>query len=239
MAWRRTGPASRNAGTSVHRPAIITCGSMSTVAWNLRSTMSCAAKHTDTPSAIRLPISRPPSTPPPNMMAMPIAATNSATHVRAGTRSPSTNQPATAASSGDTLIITNVFATVVCVSDPMKRKNVPARSSPASTPGLPTETHRARHRPAMHHEKHARDEQRHEQRPPEHDLPRVGDRELPHEDAAGRPANGGDDHEHDRAAVAGGVGRRGVAHGRRGGVDPGAGKQECRLRAFAKTGIGP
>ena len=42
-------------------PAIITCGSMSTVAWNLRSSVTCAAKHTDTPSASRLPARRPAS----------------------------------------------------------------------------------------------------------------------------------------------------------------------------------
>ena len=42
-------------------PATSTCGSMSTVAWNLRSTVSCAAKQHDTPSASRLPVSRPAS----------------------------------------------------------------------------------------------------------------------------------------------------------------------------------
>ena len=43
-----------------------------------------------------------------------------------------------AARNGDTLISTNVLATVVCVSDAMKKKNVPDRNSPDSRPGLPT-----------------------------------------------------------------------------------------------------
>ncbi len=131
-------PASRNAGTSVHRPAIITCGSMSTVAWNLRSIVSCAAKQIDTPNASRLPSRRPESMASPNMMTMPANATVIASHVRVGTGSFSTSLPEMAARNGDTLISTNVLATVVCVSDAMKKKNVPERNSPESNPGQPT-----------------------------------------------------------------------------------------------------
>ncbi len=129
------GPDASQAGASVHRPAISTIGSMSTVAWNLRSTTSCAAKHTETPSASRLPTSWPASTALPNITTIPARANAIAIHVRAGTRSRSANHPASAASSGDTLISTNVLATVVRVSEPMKQKNVPESSRPASTPG--------------------------------------------------------------------------------------------------------
>jgi hypothetical protein len=55
-----------------------------------------------------------------------------------------------AARNGDTLISTNVLATVVRVSEPMKKKNVPARSAPATRPGADG-AHHAGHRAAVHH----------------------------------------------------------------------------------------
>ena len=140
---------------SDHSPAIITIGSMSTVAWNLRSTVSCAAKHTETPSASRLPASWP-------------GVDGAAEHdddagerdrhrdprARVDTGSCSTTRAASAARNGDTLISTNVLATVVRVIEPMKKKNVPASSSPASEAGNADAADRARHRAAVHHHEH-------------------------------------------------------------------------------------
>ncbi len=72
------------------------------------------------------------------MMTMPAKATVMATHVRLGTGSFSTRRPEIAARNGDTLMRTNVLATVVWVSDAMKKKNVPERNRPERTPGQPT-----------------------------------------------------------------------------------------------------
>ena len=69
---------------------------------------------------------------------MPANATVIAIHVRKGTGSRSTRRPAIAARNGETLISTNVLATVVRVSDAMKKKNVQARKVPAARPGQPT-----------------------------------------------------------------------------------------------------
>ena len=117
------------------------------------------------------------------MMTIPANATVIASHVRSGTGSCRRKRPASAARSGETLISTLVLATVVRVSEPMKKKNVPARNAPAITPGQPTRGHCARHRAAVDDEQHAANEERHEQRTPEHDLPRVGDRQLAHQES--------------------------------------------------------
>ena len=74
---------------------------------------------------------------PPNMTSTPPSATAMAIQVCARTRSRRNSHAATAANSGDMLIRTKVLATVVRVSEPMKKKNVPARNSPAITPGQP------------------------------------------------------------------------------------------------------
>ena len=71
------------------------------------------------------------------MTRMPAKAIAIAIHVRAATGSRRKTSEAMAARKGDTLISTNVLATVVRVSDPMKKKNVPARNSPARMPGRP------------------------------------------------------------------------------------------------------
>ena len=119
------------------------CGSMSTVAWNLRSSVSCAAKQTDTPSASRLPGElagvecRRTSRRCPRMR-WRWRARCAAARARAGR-----SGRAIAARNGDTLISTKVLATVVRVSEPMKKKNVPARSAPATRPGQPTARRRA------------------------------------------------------------------------------------------------
>ena len=125
------------AATAERIPAIITCGSMSTLAWNFRSTVTCAAKQHDTPSASRLPVRRPASAVCANMTTMPANATIIAIHVRRGTGSFRIPRAASAARNGETLIRMFVFATVVRVSEPMKKKNVPARNAPATTPGMP------------------------------------------------------------------------------------------------------
>ena len=160
----RTAGASAPATTADSMPAIITCGSMSTVAWNLRSTVTCAAKQHDTPSASRLPVRRPASAVCANMTTMPANATIIAIHVRRGTGSFRMPRAASAARNGDTLISMFVFATVVRVSEPMKKKNVPARNAPATTAGHAGGANGARHRTAVHGDQHADDEERHEQR---------------------------------------------------------------------------
>ena len=134
------------ATTSETTPATSTCGSMSTFAWNLRSTVTCAAKQHDTPSASRLPASRPPSSESANITTMPANATAIASQVRAGTGSRRIARAASAARNGDTLISTLVLATVVRVSDAMKKKNVPARNVPETMPGHPAADDGARHR---------------------------------------------------------------------------------------------
>ena len=219
-------------------PAIMTIGSMSTVAWNLRNTVSWPAKQTETPRASRLPTSWPASTELPNITRMPQNAMVMATQVRAGTRSRRTSRPASAARNGETLISTKVLATVVRVSDAMKKKNVPARSSPATIPGSPAaRTAAAMPRPCSATRTPATNSDMNK-RSPEHDLPGVGDRQLAHENAAGRPAHGGDDHERDCAAMA-----RSVVRGKR--VDHGEGdgggqrrvarQATCRPRAAKRT----
>ena len=55
---------------------------------------------------------------------------------------------------------------------PMKKKNVPASSRPATIPGSPAARIACGSAAAMHHQQDAGDEQRHEQRPPKDDLPR-------------------------------------------------------------------
>ena len=115
------------------------------------------------------------------MTTMPANATIIAIHVRRGTGSFSITRAASAARNGDTLIRMFVFATVVRVSEPMKKKNVPARNAPASRPGHAGVANRARHCAAVHGDQHAGDEDRHEQAAPEDDLPRVDDRQLAHE----------------------------------------------------------
>ena len=74
---------------------------------------------------------------------MPANATVIASHVRSGTGSRSKKRPPIAARNGETLISTLVLATVVRVSEPMKKKNVPARNAPDITPGQPTARRRA------------------------------------------------------------------------------------------------
>ena len=71
------------------------------------------------------------------MTTMPPKAMPIAIPVRSGIASRSTNFPASAARNGATLISTNVLATVVRVSDAMKKKKVQARQTPAIRPGLP------------------------------------------------------------------------------------------------------
>ena len=100
--------------------------------------VTCAAKQIETPNASKLPSRRPESMASPNMMTMPAKATHIAIQVRAGTGSFNTSLPEIAARNGETLISTNVLATVVCVSDAMKKKKVPARNNPARSPGRPT-----------------------------------------------------------------------------------------------------
>ena len=81
---------------------------------------------------------------------MPANATVIASHVRNGTGSRSRKRPPSAARNGDTLISTLVLATLVRVSEPMKKKNVPARNAPAISPGQPTDaTARGIRRPCM------------------------------------------------------------------------------------------
>ena len=46
-------------------------------------------------------------------------------------------RPASAAKNGPVLISTSVFATVVCVTDRMKKKNVAPSARPDHTPGIP------------------------------------------------------------------------------------------------------
>ena len=46
-------------------------------------------------------------------------------------------RPASAAKNGPVLISTSVFATVVCVTDRMKKKNVAPSARPDQTPGIP------------------------------------------------------------------------------------------------------
>ena len=80
---------------------------------------------------------------PQNMTTMPANATAMAIQVRSGTGSLRSTRAAIAARNGDTLISTFVLATVVRVSEPMKKKNVPARNAPASRPGTPRRERRA------------------------------------------------------------------------------------------------
>ena len=61
------------------------------------------------------------------------------------------------------LISTNVFATVVRVSDAMNRKNWPARNAAARQPRPADGDHRTRHAIPMHDGECGGDEQRHEQ----------------------------------------------------------------------------
>ena len=201
---------------------------MSTVAWNLRSIVSCAAKQIDTPNASRLPSQAADES-------IRVAEHDDdaerrqpscATHVRMGTGSFSTRRPEMAARNGDTLISTNALATVVCVSDAMKKKNVPERTQPGqgdpAGPKLRTARRHAVGRASP--VRTAADECRHEQRAPEDDFPRAGDGQLADQDAAGRPADRGDDHEQDGAAMARGciVRRRGQRrmHRNRTGTEP-------------------
>ena len=132
------GSASGSATTIESTPAIITIGSMSTVAWTLRKIVTLSANSTDTPIASRLPARRPASSESANMITMPANATAIAIPVRNGTRSCRKTRAASAARNGEMLIRTNVFATVVRVIDAMNRKNWPARNAPASNPGQPT-----------------------------------------------------------------------------------------------------
>ncbi len=188
------GRASGRATTIDSNPAIITIGSMSTVACTLRKTVTLSANSTDTPIASRLPARRPASSESANMMTMPANAIAIAIPVRNGTRSPRNTFAASAARNGEMLIRTNVFATVVRVSDAMNRKNWPARKRAGEQPRPADGEHRARHAVAMHHRERDDDEQRHEQRSPEYDLPGVANRQQAHEQSAGRPANRGDQH---------------------------------------------
>jgi hypothetical protein len=106
------------------------------------------------------------------MMTTPAKATAIASQVRKGTGSRRMRRPASAARNGDTLISTKVLATVVRVSEAMKKKNVPARKNPASSPGLPALPPRGGHPPTVDDDEHAGDEQRYEDAAPEHDFRR-------------------------------------------------------------------
>ena len=75
---------------------------------------------------------------------------------------------------------------------------------PGEEPRASDRQHCPRHPTSVQCDEHAGDEKRHEQGAPEYDLPRIGDRQRSHEQPARRPAGGGDDHERDGAAMAGG-----------------------------------
>ncbi len=111
---------------------------MSTRACTRRSTVTLAANRHDTPTASRLPLTRPASSESANITTMPPNAAAIATHVRVGTVSRRNSRAASAARNGDTLISTKVLATVVRVSEAMNRKNWPARNAPDRSPGRPT-----------------------------------------------------------------------------------------------------
>ena len=84
---------------------------------------------------------------------------------------------------------------------------------PGDETGTSDCANRLRHAPTVQREEHAGHEHGHEQRAPEDDLPGVRDRQRAHQQAARRPADRGDDHEEDCAAMAGGGSHviRGVA----------------------------
>src|SRR5688572_14806450 len=119
-------------------PAIITAGTMSTLACIRRMTTTFSAKTVATASASRLPSVWPASRPSANISVAPTSATPIAIQVRGGTRSRRKTQPNSAAKNGPVLISTNVLAAVFRIRDRMKKKNVAASSAPASTPGAPT-----------------------------------------------------------------------------------------------------
>ena len=181
---------------------------MSTVAWNLRSTVTCAAKQHDTPSASRLPTRRPASSESANMTTMPANATR---HREPGARRHRLAQHQPAGERGEERRHAHQHERV---GDGRARERADEEEERAGEEQARTAGRACRRRRTacgirapVHHEQHAGDEQRHEHAAPEHDLPGVGDRQLAHEDAAGRPADRGDDHDQDRAAVrAGGRG---------------------------------
>ncbi len=119
-------------------PASMTAGAMLTLAWVRRRMTTFRPKATGTPRARRFPNVRPESSPSKNINTMPTRAAEIVAQVRRETRSPRRILPERATKKGPTLIRTSVLATVLRVTERMKKKKVEARRAPARTPGRPT-----------------------------------------------------------------------------------------------------